>query len=128
MRSWVSLPGRVTRDELRDRYATADVYVSPAGSSRSGSLRSRRAPRVSLWSPDWVRAWASSSSTGSTGSSPRPTRGWPWRSRGWPPSPACVPRMRAHDLDHRPTQDWPQVAALAEAEYDRAVAAVGRRV
>ena len=27
---WVSLPGRVTRDELRERYAAADVYLSPA--------------------------------------------------------------------------------------------------
>ncbi|MEO7754252.1 MAG: glycosyltransferase, partial [Terracoccus sp.] len=26
---WVSLPGRVTRDELRERYAAADVYLSP---------------------------------------------------------------------------------------------------
>lgn len=27
---WVSLPGRVTRDELHDRYLSSDVYVAPA--------------------------------------------------------------------------------------------------
>ena len=27
---WVSLPGRVPRDELRQLYAAADVYLSPA--------------------------------------------------------------------------------------------------
>lgn len=27
---WVTLPGRVTRDELRERYAAADIYVAPA--------------------------------------------------------------------------------------------------
>jgi glycosyltransferase involved in cell wall biosynthesis len=35
-------------------------------------------------------------------------------------------RMRAHNLDQPPAQDWPQVAELAEAEYRRAVGAVVR--
>jgi glycosyltransferase involved in cell wall biosynthesis len=30
MGGWVLLPGRVTREELRDRYAAADIYVAPA--------------------------------------------------------------------------------------------------
>jgi len=30
MSGWVHLPGRVTRDELRERYAGADIYVAPA--------------------------------------------------------------------------------------------------
>ena len=30
MASWVSLPGRVPRTSVRDRYASADVYISPA--------------------------------------------------------------------------------------------------
>jgi glycosyltransferase involved in cell wall biosynthesis len=35
-------------------------------------------------------------------------------------------RMRAHNLDQAPAQDWPQVAELAEAEYRRAVGATVR--
>ena len=27
---WVRLPGRVSREELRERYAASDVYLSPA--------------------------------------------------------------------------------------------------
>ena len=30
MGGWVRLPGRVTRDELHQRYAAADIYVAPA--------------------------------------------------------------------------------------------------
>jgi hypothetical protein len=35
-------------------------------------------------------------------------------------------RMRAHNLDQAPAQDWPRVAELAEAEYLRAVGATVR--
>ena len=35
-------------------------------------------------------------------------------------------RMRAHNLDQAPAQDWPRVAELAEAEYQRAVGATVR--
>ena len=35
-------------------------------------------------------------------------------------------RMRAHNLDRAPAQDWPRVAELAEAEYLRAVGATVR--
>jgi hypothetical protein len=35
-------------------------------------------------------------------------------------------RMRAHNLDQPPAQDWPLVAEQAEAEYRRAVGATVR--
>jgi glycosyltransferase involved in cell wall biosynthesis len=123
---WVSLPGRVSRDELRRRYAASDVYLSPARLESFGiaaleartvglPVIGRKGSGVGEFVADGVNGLAVSSDSEMTAAIARLAA-----------SPAEVARMRAWNLANPPEQEWPRVAALAVSEYERATALAHR--
>jgi glycosyltransferase involved in cell wall biosynthesis len=123
MREWVSLPGRVPRSTLRDRYAAADVYLSPARlesfgiaalEARTAGLPvvARQGSGVGEFVVDGVNGYLADDDEAMAAALARLAT-----------DPAMRSRMREHNLRHEPAQDWPRVAALAEAEYARALGA-----
>ncbi|MFM6850462.1 MAG: glycosyltransferase [Terrabacter sp.] len=123
---WVSLPGRVSRDELRERYAASDVYLSPARLEAFGiaaleartvglPVLGRSGSGVGEFVTDGVNGVAVSSDSEMASAIARLVK-----------NPHEVERMRAWNVANPPTQDWSQVAALAVAEYERAVGLVRR--
>ncbi|HEY8306244.1 MAG TPA: glycosyltransferase family 4 protein [Lapillicoccus sp.] len=126
MASWVSLPGRVPRSSVRDRYATADVYISPARlesfgiaalEARTSGLPvvARSGSGVGEFVTDGVNGFLADDDESMGAALARLAS-----------DDALRERMRAHNLDQAPAQDWPRVAELAEAEYQRAVGATVR--
>ncbi len=121
MASWVSLPGRVPRTSVRDRYATADVYISPARlesfgiaalEARTSGLPvvARSGSGVGEFVTDGVNGFLAEDDDSMAAALARLAS-----------DDGLRDRMRAHNLDQAPAQDWPRVAELAEAEYRRAV-------
>ncbi|MGN6752129.1 MAG: glycosyltransferase [Intrasporangium sp.] len=117
---WVHLPGRAPRDELAARYAESDVYLSPtrlesfgiaALEARTAGLPvvGRHGSGVGEFVTDGVggRIVGDDAEMALVIAELATNRG-------------VVERMRAWNLEHPPSQDWPRVAALAAAEYDRA--------
>jgi glycogen(starch) synthase len=123
MHDWVSLPGRVPRASLPDRYAAADVYLSPARLESFGiaALEARTAglpvvAREGSGVGEFVR-------DGVNGYLARDDDAMAVALARLATDGALRARMRAHNLDHPPEQDWPRVAELAEAQYARALGA-----
>lgn len=123
---WVALPGRVSREELKQRYAAADVYVSPsllesfgiaALEARTVGLPviGRAGSGVGEFVKDGVNGLVVQSDSDMAAAIARLAH-----------APEEVARMRTHNVEHPPAQDWPAVAALAVAEYDRAVSLASR--
>jgi glycosyltransferase involved in cell wall biosynthesis len=123
---WVSLPGRVTRDELRQRYAAADVYLSPARLESFGiaaleartvglPVIGRSGSGVGEFVADGVNGLVVSSDSQMSEAIARLAK-----------DPDDVERMRAWNVSHPPEQEWSHVAAMAVAEYERAVGLVRR--
>ncbi|MEO7234365.1 MAG: glycosyltransferase [Lapillicoccus sp.] len=126
MQGWVSLPGRVPRTSLRDRYAAADVYLSPARLESFGiaALEARTAglpvvapegSGVGEFVRDGVNGYLTADDDAMAAALARLATDGDLRGR-----------MRAHNLGQPPAQDWPRVADLAEAEYARALGAAVR--
>lgn len=125
--SWVSLPGRVTRDELRDAYADADLYVSPARLESFGiaALEARTAglpvvarsgSGVGEFVADGVNGLiAVDDSAMTAGIAALATE------------PERRARMTAYNLDRPPEQSWPHVVDLAVGEYERAIRSARRQ-
>jgi len=124
---WVFLPGRVTRDELRARYADADLYLSPSAMESFGiaALEARTAglpvigrtgSGIGEFVTDGVNGLIVPDDATMAGAIAALAAD---RSR--------VARMTEWSLDHPPEQDWTQVAALAVQEYERAIALTGTR-
>ena len=123
MQEWVSLPGRVPRASLRDRYAAADVYLSPARLESFGiaALEARTVglpvvAREGSGVGEFVR-------DGVNGYLARDDEAMATALARLATDRALRERMRAHNVDHEPDQDWPRVAELAEAQYARALGA-----
>ena len=127
MVGWVSLPGRVTRDELKVRYAAADIYISPgelesfgiaALEARTAGLPviARQGSGVGEFVTDGVNGYLARDDDAMATALARLASDVPLRAA-----------MTAHNLDHRPAQDWASVAARAEAEYRRAIGSRARR-
>lgn len=123
MADWVSLPGRVGRDALRERYWDSDVYLTPARLEAFGiaALEARTAglpvvARLDTGVGDFVVDGVN----GLLGADDEAL------SRGLARLLTDA-RLRddiaTHNRDVAPDQDWPSVAALAEDEYRRAGAA-----
>ena len=123
---WVSLPGRVSRDELRQRYAASDVYLSPARLESFGiaaleartvglPVIGRQGSGVGEFVSDGVNGLVVGSDSQMASAIARLAA-----------DPAGVARMRAWNLANRPEQEWSKVAAMAVAEYERAMALVRR--
>jgi glycosyltransferase involved in cell wall biosynthesis len=126
MTSWVSLPGRVPRAAVRDRYACADVYVSPARlesfgiaalEARTSGLPvvARNGSGVGEFVTDGINGFLADDDDGMAAAVARLAS-----------DSALRTSMRAHNLASPPEQNWPLVAELAEAEYLRATRAVVR--
>jgi glycosyltransferase involved in cell wall biosynthesis len=126
MSSWVRLPGRVPRSSVRNRYATADVYISPARlepfgiaalEARTSGLPvvARSGSGVGEFVADGVNGFLAQDDAAMAAALARLAS-----------DDALRARMRAHNLNHAPDQDWSRVAELAEAEYLRAVGATVR--
>ena len=126
MTSWVSLPGRVPRASVRERYASADVYISPARLESFGiaalEARTSGLPVVAR-SGSGVGEFVDE---GVNGLLTEDDRSLAEALARLAADDALRSRMRAHTLDQAPAQDWPRVAELAEAEYLRAVGATVR--
>ncbi|WP_076261609.1 glycosyltransferase family 4 protein [Intrasporangium flavum] len=123
---WVHLPGRVTREELRARYAASDVYLSPARLESFGiaaleartvglPVIGRQGSGVGEFVTDGVNGRVVDSDDAMAVAIADLAR-----------DPAEVARMRARNLAEPPAQEWSRVARLAVAEYERAVGLVRR--
>lgn len=123
---WVHLPGRVPRDELPQLYAASDVYLSPSRLESFGiaalearttglPVVGRSGSGIGEFVTDGVGGRIVDTDAEMTDAIAELAR-----------DRAAVARMRAHNLAHPPTQDWPHVAALAVAEYERAIALTHR--
>jgi glycosyltransferase involved in cell wall biosynthesis len=126
MASWVSLPGRVPRSSVRERYASADVYISPARlesfgiaalEARTSGLPvvARSGSGVAEFVSDGVNGFLADDDDSMAAALARLAS-----------DDALRTGMRRHNVDEPPAQDWPHVAELAEAEYLRAVGATVR--
>ncbi|MGO4599457.1 glycosyltransferase family 4 protein [Terrabacter sp. 2RAF25] len=124
--NWVSLPGRVSRDELRTRYAASDVYLSPARLESFGiaALEARTVglpvigrfgSGVGEFVTHGVNGLVVASDSKMAEAIAKLAK-----------APDEVARMRAWNVATPPAQDWSRVAAMAVAEYERAVGLVRR--
>ncbi|EWT02852.1 glycosyl transferase [Intrasporangium oryzae NRRL B-24470] len=123
---WVDLPGRVSRDELRERYAASDVYLSPTRLEAFG-IAALEARTVGL--PVIGRSGSGVSefvSHGVNGLVVDDDDAMARAIAGLAASPGDVARMRAWNVANPPQQGWPQVVDRAVAEYTRARSLVGR--
>jgi glycosyltransferase involved in cell wall biosynthesis len=123
--SWVRLPGRVSRDELRAVYAGSDVYLSPAHLESFGiaaleartvglPVLGRVGSGVGEFVQHGVNGLVVESDSEMAHAIARLAR-----------EPDVVARMRDWNVAHPPTQDWATVAGLTVREYERAI---GQRV
>jgi len=120
MTSWVHLPGRVNRDELKTRYAAADVYVSP-GELESFGIAALEARTVGLpvvgrqgsgigeFVTDGVNGYLARDDDDLAAALARLAS-----------DPALRMRMVRHNVEHPPAQGWSSVVDAAEGEYGRA--------
>jgi len=125
MGGWVSLPGRVTREDLRERYATSDIFVAPAPLESFGiaALEARTVglPVVGRWGSG-VQEFVKDGLNGFLAADDEAMAG-------------CLARlvcddglrgsMTAYNRDTPPEQSWDRILDGAEAEYGRAIAIMG---
>ncbi|MEP7369375.1 MAG: glycosyltransferase [Dermatophilaceae bacterium] len=122
MSGWVQLPGRVTRGELRERYAASDIYVSPAPLESFGiaALEARTVglPVVGRWGSglqefvtDGVNGYLAADDEALLGALARLVTDKELRGA-----------MTAYNISTPPEQSWDQILDRAEDEYRRAVA------
>ncbi|TWE11916.1 glycosyltransferase family 4 protein [Rudaeicoccus suwonensis] len=118
---WCSLPGRLSREQLRERYRSADVYVAPARLEAFGiaALEARSvglpvvAPRrsgVASFVVDGQNGLLADDDAGLAAAIARVALDQDLRAR-----------MADLNRTERPVQSWPAVVELAEAEYRRAI-------
>jgi glycogen synthase len=119
---WVSLPGRVAREELRERYAAADIYVAPAPLESFGiaALEARTVglPVVGRWGSgvrefvrDGVNGFLAADDEAMADSIARLVM-----------DDALRESMTSHNRGTPPEQSWDRILDCAEAEYGRAIA------
>ena len=125
MGGWVGLPGRVTRDEVRERYVGADIYVAPAPLESFGiaALEARTVglPVVGHWGSG-LAEFVKDGLNGYLAADDEAMAG-------------CIARlvvddelrgsMTAHNRSTPPEQSWERILGGAEAEYGRAIAQAG---
>ncbi|NYG07497.1 glycosyltransferase involved in cell wall biosynthesis [Phycicoccus badiiscoriae] len=120
MTDWVSMPGRVGRDQLRERYWDSDIYLTPARleafgiaalEARTAGLPvvARRDTGVGDFVVDGVNGLLGTDDAALARALARLLT-----------DPELRAGITATNRSMPPEQDWPAVAALAEAEYRRA--------
>lgn len=119
---WISLPGRVTRDELRELYWGGHVFVSATRLEAFGiSALEARAAGLALV----VRAGTGAGdfvSPGRSGLLADSDEAMARAIADLARAPDLLAAMQDHNRSVAPEQDWPQVLAATLAEYDRALA------
>ena len=123
MSDWVTLAGRVTRDDLRAAYVDSDLYLSPARLESFG-IAALEARSVGL--PVIARAGSGVGEFITDGVNGRIVASD--EEMAGAITQLCLDAearraMRRHNVEHRPIEDWPSVAKLAVAEYVRAIEA-----
>jgi glycosyltransferase involved in cell wall biosynthesis len=120
MGDWVSLPGRVDREELKERYWASDVYLTPARleafgiaalEARTSGLPvvARRDTGVGDFVVDGVNGLLGADDDELAHKLARLVTDHELRTR-----------LCTHNRSVAPAQSWTEVAALAEEEYRRA--------
>jgi glycosyltransferase involved in cell wall biosynthesis len=118
---WVALPGRVSRDELRARYAASDIFVSPAPLESFGiaaleartvglPVVGRRGSGVQEFVKDGLNGYLAANDKAMADAlaslvSDEALRG----------------SMAAYNRSTPPEQSWDRILDVAEAEYRRAI-------
>jgi glycogen synthase len=120
MGDWVSLPGRVDRDRLRESYWRSDVYLTPARLEAFGiaALEARTAGLPVVARADTgVADFVTDGQEGLLGADDQSlVRGLV----DLVSDDAVRLRIADHNRTQAPSQAWPAVVALAESEYRRA--------
>jgi glycosyltransferase involved in cell wall biosynthesis len=120
MGDWVDLPGRVTRDELRESYWRSDVYLTPARLEAFGiaALEARTAGLPVVARADTgVADFVTDGENGVLGADDQAmVRGLV----DLVADDAVRQRIADHNRTVAPAQAWPAVVDLAESEYRRA--------
>ena len=118
---WVTLPGRVPRDTLKERYAASDVFVSPSVLESFGiaALEARVAGlpivgRVGSGISEFVTDDVNGFLADDDDELVR-------RLTTLAVHPSVRARMTAYNLRTEPAQGWANVVQTAEAEYARAL-------
>ncbi len=120
MTDWVTLPGRVTRDQLRERYWDSDIYLTPARLEAFGiaALEARTAGLPVVARQDTgVGDFVVDGVNGLLGADDDALAHGLARLLI---EPELLHRIADTNRTVAPEQDWPSVAALAEDEYRRA--------
>jgi glycosyltransferase involved in cell wall biosynthesis len=128
MGDWVSLPGRVTREELRGRYASSDIFVAPAPLESFGiaaleartvglPVVGRRGSGVGEFVKDGVNGLLAIDDDALADCLARLVT-----------DDALRGSMKAYNRGTPPEQSWERVLDGAEAEYRRATAMAAARV
>jgi len=119
---WVSLPGRVTREELRGRYAASDIFVAPAPLESFGiaaleartvglPVVGRRGSGVAEFVKDGVNGYLAGSDKEMAVALARLVT-----------DHTLLESMTAYNRSTPPEQSWDRITDRAEAEYRRAIA------
>jgi glycosyltransferase involved in cell wall biosynthesis len=125
MGGWVLLPGRVTREELRERYAAADIYVAPAPLESFGiaaleartvglPVVGRRGSGVQEFVTDALNGYLAADDEAMAGCLARLVA-----------DDALRASMTAYNRSTPPEQSWGRILDAAEAEYGRAIGVAG---
>ncbi len=126
MAGWVSLPGRVSRDRLRELHWDSDLYLTTARLEAFGiaALEARAAglavvARSGTGVEDFVEHEVS-------GLLAPDDAGLARAVATLAGDPGVRERITTHNRTVPPVQDWPDVVAATVAEYERAIAAKER--
>lgn len=125
MGGWVSLAGRVTRDELREKYAASDIFVAPAPLESFGiaaleartvglPVVGRRGSGVQEFVTDGVNGYLADGDTAMAEALVRLVVDGRLREA-----------MKAYNRGTPPAQAWNRILDDAEAEYRRAIVMAG---
>ena len=125
MGSWVRMPGRVTREELRERYAASDVFVAPAPLESFGiaaleartvglPVVGRSSSGVQEFVKDGLNGYLATDDEAMATSVARLVA-----------DDGLRESMTAYNRRTPPEQSWGRILDGAEAEYRRAIAAAG---
>ncbi|HEX7536144.1 MAG TPA: glycosyltransferase [Dermatophilaceae bacterium] len=125
MGGWVALPGRVTREELRERYAASDIFVAPAPLESFGiaaleartvglPVVGRRGSGVQEFVKDGLNGYLATDDSAMAGALARLAT-----------DDGLLGSMTAYNRSTPPEQSWNLILDRAEAEYHRAIAVAG---
>jgi glycosyltransferase involved in cell wall biosynthesis len=125
MGSWVRLPGRVTRDELRDRYAASDIFVAPAPLESFGiaaleartvglPVVGRRGSGVQEFVKDGLNGYLAADD-----------QAMATAVAALVVDDGLRESMTAYNRSTQPEQSWGRILDGAEVEYRRAIAVAG---